>query len=161
MAVVLGLNAKLFYATPGANPTYAELSNVRNVTLSLETAEADVTVRANNGWRATLPTLKDSSIEWEMIYDTADAGFLAIQSAFFGDANNPNGKDILLKVLDGGTASSGTGLVSTCRITSFSISQSLEEAVTVSVSAKPTYGAAAPVWQNPSQGSENSSGSGS
>lgn len=147
MPQVLGLNAKLFYASPGASPTYTELTNVRNVSLSLETAEADVTTRANNGWRATVPTLKDASIEWEMIYDTNDAGFEAIQEAFFGDAQNPNGKDILLKVLDGGTASSGNGLVATCRIVNFSISQSLEEAITVSVSAKPTYSGSAPSWQ--------------
>lgn len=148
MAQVLGLDAKLWYAAPnasGAAGTYAELANVRNVTLSLESAEADVTVRANNGWRATTPTLKDASIEWEMIYDTADAGFTAIRSAYFSST------DLWIKALDGsGTApithDEGNGLVAKCRITQFSINQSLEEAVTVSVSAKPTYGAA-PTWQ--------------
>lgn len=150
MAQVLGLDAKLWYAAPNASGnagTYAELTNVRNVTLSLESAEADVTVRANNGWRATTPTLKDASLEWEMIYDTADAGFTAVRTAFF------DGTDLWLKALDGaGTApithDEGSGLVAKCRITQFSISQSLEEAVTVSVSAKPTYGAA-PTWQAP------------
>lgn len=160
MATVLGLNAKLFYATSTANPSYLELKNVRNVTLNLETAEADVTTRANNGWRATMPTLKDASVEWEMIYDTTDAGFQAIQAAFFGDAQNPNGKDIMLKVLDGGTASGGTGLVANCRITSFSISQALEEAVTVSVSAKPAYGNIAPTWQGGSGSAAAPSSSG-
>ena len=147
MPQVLGLNAVLFYATADAPTTFVELTNVRNVSLSLETAEADVTTRANNGWRATVPTLKDASIEWEMIYDTDDAGFTAIQEAFFGDSANESGKDIVLKVLDGGTAASGNGLVATCRITNFSINQSLEEAVTVSVSAKPTYATDAPSWQ--------------
>lgn len=146
MAQVLGLNATLFYATAADPTSFTELTNVRNVSLSLETAEADVTTRANNGWRATVPTLKDASIEWEMIYDTEDQGFQDIQAAFFGD-DTASSKDIVLKVLDGGTATSGKGLVATCRITNFSISQQLEEAVTVSVTAKPTYAVSAPEWQ--------------
>jgi hypothetical protein len=141
MAVVLGLDTKMFYATPGANPTYTELGNVKNVTINLESAEADVTVRANNGWRATVPTLRDASIEFEMVYDTTDAGFIAMRAAYFASS------DVLLKVLDGGTATTGTGLVATCRITNFTISQGLEESVNVNVSAKPTYGSAPPYWQ--------------
>lgn len=34
--------------------------------LNLEKGEADVTTRANNGWRATKGTLKEGSIEFEM-----------------------------------------------------------------------------------------------
>lgn len=45
------------------------------MTLSLETGEADVTTRANSGWRATVGTLKEASVEFEMVWDTADAGF--------------------------------------------------------------------------------------
>lgn len=152
MAIVLGLNAKIFYKLQGA-ASFAELSNVRNVTLNLETAEADVTTRANNGWSATEATLKNASVEWEMIYDTEDAGFGAVQEAFFGDSNNPGGKTIELKVLDGGTESTGAGLHATMRITNFSITQSLEEAVTVSVSAKPAYNATnPPQWQGGTAG---------
>ncbi|MGA1046215.1 MAG: hypothetical protein ACO3ZY_13585, partial [Phycisphaerales bacterium] len=44
------------------------------------------------------------------------------------------------------THDEGNGLVAKMRITQFSLNQSLEEAVTVSVSAKPTYGSA-PTWQ--------------
>jgi len=145
MAQVLGLDAKLWIAEPaadGSEGTYAVVNNVRNVSLSLETAEADVTTRANEGWRATTPTLKDASIEFEMIYDTDDTdGFGKVQAAFLGDS------DLWVKVLDGGTLESdGSGLVAKCRVTNFSINQSLEEAVTASVSLKPTSGTA-PTWQ--------------
>ena len=85
MAQVLGLDAVLWIAdssgSGGIAGTYIEMTNARNVTLSLETAEADVTTRANSGWRATTPTLKDASVEFEMIYDTADAGFTEVQEA--------------------------------------------------------------------------------
>jgi hypothetical protein len=36
-------------------------TNVRDVTLNLETGEADVTTRANSGWKQTFATLKDGS----------------------------------------------------------------------------------------------------
>jgi hypothetical protein len=45
--------------------------------------EADVTTRGNAGWRATVATLKDGSIEFEMVWDTGDADFGA---ALAGDA---------------------------------------------------------------------------
>lgn len=153
MAQVLGIDAVIWLADDsgagGAAGTYSELTNVRNVTLSLETSEADVTVRANNGWRATTPTLKDASIEFEMIYDTGDTnGFVEVKDAFI------DGTDLWVKVLDGTTRDSGgagdhttgNGLIAKVRVTNFSINQSLEEAVTASVSLKPTYGVA-PSWQ--------------
>ena len=145
MAQVLGLDAKLWIAEPiadGSAGSYSEVTNVRNVSLSLETAEADVTTRSNNGWRATTPTLKDASVEFEMIYDTDDTvGFAKVQAAFLNDT------DLWVKVLDGGANdTAGDGLVAKCRVTNFSINQSLEEAVTASVSLKPTYGTA-PTWQ--------------
>lgn len=148
MSVVIGINAKLWYRawTPGETPEYGawgELSNTRNVTLNLTSNEADVTVRANDGWRATVPTVKDASIDFEMVYDTTDAGFTAIRTAYF------DGSSLNVRVLDGGTTqSNGNGLDAHVRITNFVINQGNEEAVTVSVSMKPTYAASnlAPVW---------------
>ena len=138
MAIRLGLNAKLYRNTGTyASPTWNEIGNVKDVTLNLESAEADVTVRANNGWRATVPTLKDASVEFEMVWDTADAGFTAIKNAFFTNAV------IGLQVLDG---TSGQGLQADFSITNFSRSEALEEAITVSVTAKVTYSATAPSW---------------
>jgi hypothetical protein len=43
------------------------------VTLNLEAGEAEVTTRANSGWRATVATLKEASVEFEMVWDTGDA----------------------------------------------------------------------------------------
>lgn len=52
--------------------------------LNLEKGEADLTTRASGGWRATEGTLKDASVEFEMVWDTEDAGFTAIKDAYFG-----------------------------------------------------------------------------
>ena len=139
MPIKLGMQAKLNYKTGGQSGagSWTALGNVRDVTLSLEAGEADVTTRANNGWRATVATLKDASVEFEMVWDTADAGFTAIKNAFFQNAT------IGLQVLDG---DSGEGLQADFMITGFSRSEALEEALSVSVTAKVTYSATAPSW---------------
>ncbi len=138
MAIKLGMDAKLFYAAGGqSGGTFTELTNVRDVTLSLESGEADVTTRANSGWRATVATLKEASVEFEMVWDTEDTGFTAIKNAFF------NNEMIGLQVLDG---ASGQGLQADFSITNFSRNESLEEAITVSVTAKVTYSDTPPSW---------------
>ena len=139
MAIKLGMDAVLNYKTGGVGGggSWTELANVKDVTLSLETGEADITTRANSGWRATVGTLKEASVEFEMVWDTADAGFTAIKDAFF------NNTEIGLQVLDG---ASGSGLEADFSITNFSRSEQLEEALTVSVTAKVTYAGTAPAW---------------
>ena len=145
MAVKLGLDAKLYRNTGTyITPTWDLIGNVKDVTLNLESGEADVSTRGNNGWRATVGTLKDASIEFEMVWDTGDMDFSAIRDAYF------NNTTVELAVMDGlitGTGSSGSqGLRATCRITNFSRNEALEEALTVSVTAKPTYSTNPPVW---------------
>lgn len=139
MAIRLGMEAVLNYKTGGQGGAgaWTALANVRDVTLTLETGEADVTTRANEGWRATVATLKEGSVEFEMVWDTADAGFTAIKDAYL--TNAPIG----LQVLD---EDAGQGLQADFMITNFSRSEALEEAITVSVTAKVTYSATAPSW---------------
>ncbi len=136
MAIKLGMEAKLYYGPAGSTAT-TELTNVKDVTLNLETGEADVTTRGNQGWRATVATLKNGSVEFEMIWDTGDAGFTAIRQAYF------NNTAIALAILDG---ESGEGLDADFSITNFTRNEPLEEAITVSVTAKPTYSTRAPAW---------------
>jgi len=139
MAIKLGMEAKLYHGPAGATAT-TELTNVKDVTLSLESGEADVTTRGNAGWRATVGTLKTGSVEFEMIWDSADPGFAAIKDAYF------NNTPIALAILDG---AGGEGLDADFSITNFSRKEALEEAITVSVTAKPTYSTRAPAWVTP------------
>jgi len=137
MAHVLGMNCKAYYGTAGSTAS-TELTNVRDVTINLETGEADVTTRGNSGWRATAATLKEGSVEFEMIWqDGGDAGFTAIETAW------TNATAIALAFLDG---AGGSGLDADFTITNFSRSEPLEDAVKVSVTAKPTYSTRAPSW---------------
>lgn len=139
MGIRLGMEAILNYKVGGVGGggAWTALGNARDVTLNLESGEADVTTRANAGWRATVATLKEASVEFEMVWDTADAGFTAIKNAFFN--NDPIG----LQILDG---AAGQGLQADFSITNFSRNEALEEAITVSVTAKVTYSATAPTW---------------
>jgi predicted secreted protein len=144
MSVKLGMDAKLYFCVAGigGTPVWTELSNVKNLTLNLTKGEADVTTRANGGWKATAGTLKEGSIEFEMVWDTADAGFTAIQQAYFGNTL------IGLAVMDGAVATAGSqGLWADCMITDFSREEPLEEAMSVKVSAKPSYSTNPPVWK--------------
>ena len=69
MGVKLGLHAKLYRNTgSGGTPAWNEITNVRDVTLNLETGEADVSTRGNGGWRANIGTLKGATLEFEMMW---------------------------------------------------------------------------------------------
>ncbi|GMV72850.1 MAG: hypothetical protein AMXMBFR77_26870 [Phycisphaerales bacterium] len=142
MGFKLGLDCKLYRNTgTWGSPTWAEVGNARDVTVNLERGEADLTTRANAGWRATVGTLKDASLEFEMVWDPGDAGFAAVRDAFL------NGTVLDMVALDGGIAVSGSqGLRAEFSILSFSRSEPLEEGVTVNVTAKPAYSENAPEW---------------
>ena len=135
MAIVLGLDAKLLRGAAGQTGA-TEVKNVKDLTLNLESGVADVTTRATKGWRASVATLKEASLEFGILYDTEDADFLAFQEAYFGNA------PLALFVTDG----AGSGLDADWSITGFSIEQPLEEALTVQVTAKPTASTRAPQW---------------
>lgn len=129
---ILGMNAKIYQgATGAALGALAEMGNVRDVTLTLEAGEADITTRANSGWRATAPTLRECTAEFEMVWKPGDAGFDAVKNAFLTNGT------LELAILDQDKATSGAqGPKGSFSITSFSRNEALEEAITVSVTAK-------------------------
>ena len=137
MAIVLGLDAILMRGTAGSQGT-TEVKNVKDLTLNLESGEADVTTRATAGWRASVATLKEASLEFSILYDTEDTDYNAFATAYF------NNTPLSLFVSDG----NGTGLDADFSITGFSIEQPLEEALSVSITAKPTASERAPQWVN-------------
>ena len=89
------------------------------------------------GWRLTAATLKEASVEFEMVWDPNDGGFSAIKEAYF------SAEPLALFVSDGNEK----GLDADFVVTSFSRSEPLEEALTVSVTCKPTLVNRAPTWK--------------
>jgi len=144
MSVVLGKDAKLYFCADGigGTPQWTELSNVKNVSVNLQKGEADVTTRGNNGWKASVGTLKEGSIEFEMVWDTEDAGFEAVSAAYFGDTL------IGIAAMDGDIIEAGRrGLWADMAVIDFSQEEPLEEALSVKVTLKPTYSANPPEWK--------------
>ncbi|MEM8739466.1 MAG: phage tail tube protein [Planctomycetota bacterium] len=136
----LGYQAKLYRNTGDyASPSWVEITNAKDVTTNLEKGEADVTTRGNQGWRATAATLKDLQIEFQMIYDTDDASYGALEAAFFND------EIVEIAVADGAIETAGTKyLRASMEVFNFSRSEQNEEAITVDVTMKPTFAANAP-----------------
>lgn len=104
-----------------------EIKNIKDLTLSFEKAEADVTTRANNGWRATVGTLKDASIEFNVLNKDGDTAFALFYDAFL------SGEPLAITISDVGAT-----LALDCEVMNFSVNQALEEAISADVTLKPT-----------------------
>ena len=128
MALVLGLNAVTAHnsAADLSTPTWVTMDNIRDETLNMETALSDVTTRAANGWRQQVGTLSEGSVDTQILYDTSDADFNVIMTAFLD-------KSIIeMGFFDGDPTVSGTqGFVGGFGVTNFTIGRELEEAMMV------------------------------
>ncbi len=142
MAIFLGMDCKIYRNTGTYNvPVWNEVGNVRDVTLNLETATADATTRMNNGWRATVATLKDGSVEFEMLWDPTDGDF----AAFFAVWMFNGVLDCL--ILDENVVVNGAqGLRADFAITNFTRSEPLEDITKAQVKMQPGVSTNAPVW---------------
>lgn len=104
-----------------------ELTNVRDVTLTLTKGEADVTTRSNEGWKATVGTLKECSAEFEVILDEAGSGMAAFTSSFVDDA-----------ILEMSFLANGSGPSGKWSCTNMTREEPLEDAVKYSITVKMT-----------------------
>jgi len=128
----LGMNAKIYQGPAGtALELLTEMSNVRDVTLTLEAGEADVTTRGNSGWRATAATLREATCEFEMLWNPGDAGFEAVRTAFLASS-----QIALCPLTDDRDTADAEGPRGDWSITGFTRNEPLEEGITVNVTAK-------------------------
>lgn len=145
MSVKLGHEAKLYYCAAGigGTPTWTLVGNVRNLKLNASRSEADVSRRGGGGWKATVGTLLDASVDFDLVYDPADAAVQALESAFL-----TSGSVLGLAVMSGPIDEAGSrGLWADCAILKFERDESLEQPLLVAVTAKPTYSANVPEWK--------------
>lgn len=142
MAIKIGMQCKAYLggallagkdaAAVAAVTTWAELTNVTDVTLNLSTDEADVTTRGNDGWKQTVATLKDGSVEFKMNWDNTDASFSTIFQAWL--TTTP----VAAMFLTGARTVPGEdGLCSNYSITNCTREETLTGAVQASVTLKP------------------------
>lgn len=143
MAHVLSEDAKLYYNTGSyASPTWSEIDNVKDLTLSQDKGEVDLTTRASGGYEETGDGLISISVEFSMLYDTAEAYFGALEQAF------TNKTAVEFAVMDGPIATTGSeGLRATCMVKTFSRNESLGDALMMDIVLRPVKNSdAPPVW---------------
>lgn len=140
MATKLGYECKLYRsatlmtAATGAEiegKTWIEITNARDVTPDATRDEADITTRANSGWKQTRGTLAEMTLDFEILYNPADANFAALESAFYGNTL------IALADFDGNIVTDGShGFAANFSITKFTAPEPLADVKKVSVTAK-------------------------
>lgn len=136
---IRGDSAKLYYGYAGtALGSLTELTNVKDLNVALERNEADVTTRANAGWSQTAPTLRNNTLEFEMVAKPSDAAVDAILATYLGTyGSGADGETIQLAALDGDRSTSGTkGINAEYCITNVSRSEPIDGVITYSVTAK-------------------------
>lgn len=127
MQLKLGFEAKMYIGPAGSTPT-TEAKNIKDLTINLESAEVDVSSRASGKFKIYLPGLVDAGLEFKMNVDEDDTTLTTIRTAWL--ARTP----IAAKVELG----DGMAFDADFIITNFNNEQPLEEALTYSVTMKPT-----------------------
>lgn len=81
-APVLGADG-IFVVNTGSHnsPTWDEMDNVRDIELSLDFTDVEVTLRAGGGYKAHEPALADISFSTEHLHDPADTQLTTLRNA--------------------------------------------------------------------------------
>lgn len=142
MGAVRGKDFKLYRnSSVYATPTWVEITNVKDLTRSVEKSLADASTRGST-FRQQLGTLKDLSIEFQMVYDQDDTNYVELEDAFYDDS------DIGFLILDGPVATVGSkGIRFTGQVTNFSTNEALEDVGMTDVTIVPSYDATNPPEQ--------------
>ncbi len=144
MAVIYGKDAKLYYCAAGigGTPVWTEIPGIRDLKLNTPLTEADLSTRSGGGWKATAGVLFDASIDFDLLFDTAKAAIVALETAYYARTT------LGIACMSGEVAAAGSrGLWADCQVMKFDRDEGLNGVITVSVSLKPTYSANTPVWQ--------------
>ena len=132
----MSLDAVMHYSsTLLADTDYATATwtpgRCKNVTLNMETAEADVTERGSE-WEEILEGLKRASIEIEVVHDPDNAFYVALRNAW------KNRSGIALAAMDGSVDSPPVeGLAGNFSVLNMTRTEQLEEAVMATFTIKP------------------------
>jgi hypothetical protein len=158
MAAKLGMDAKAYLLTSGTRASWgtadsdgfnsgaapanlSALSNLQDVSIPVTKGEADITTRGNNGWRAILGTLKDVSVDLNMVYDTADTLQIALLKAWIGNTS------VAVALLDGDKATVGSrGLWADWQVVGCNKEEALEDGQKIVFTIKPTLTSVAPQY---------------
>jgi len=135
MAIKYSINAKLYYKVGGVSGggSWTELAIVKDNKVALDKGEVDITSRQDAGWEATGPGLKSVGLDFDVVWDPANAAFAALLDSYLNDSI------IGIRALD---TASGNGPEFDAMVFKFERNEQLKEAMTAAVTVKRTAGAA-------------------
>lgn len=158
MGAKLGLAAKLYRLTTGTRASWGTadgngfnsgaapsnldpLDNVQDLGWSVTDGESDISTRGNNGFVATLPAMSTLELHFNMVYDSADADFLALMKAKIAKTT------IAAAALDGDKATSGVlGVWADWYVFTVQKTEDLQEGQKVDFTLKPGLTSVAPQY---------------
>jgi len=109
---------------------WSNISLTKDLTLNLDKTEADASARVS-GWTLTVGTMKNATIEFEIIEDTTDANWTALKNSFI------NGTEIDVAVLNGPSATVGSnGIRAYMEVMTFNRNEQLNGIITRNVTLK-------------------------
>lgn len=139
MAHKMGFDCKLYRNTGTyGSPTWDLVPNVRDATVQMEFDEADSSIRgALAGAKLTSAALLSLSIEFSMVWDTADTDMLAFRTAAFART----GVDLIAldQTTTGGVSPYGQGPRAICQLFGLNRPEPINGIVTLDIVAKPCY----------------------
>jgi len=136
MGVKIGLEGKLYRGTAGSTAG-TEITNAKDVALKLNMSEADHARRGDAGWDSTSVATIGAELTFGMVYDSADASFVALKNAAL------NRTPLAFANLDG---TGGKGMDADFVITGFGRDEPLKAGMTVPVTCKNNNDIRVPVW---------------
>lgn len=145
MAKKIGYAAKLFGGTAGTTAN-TEITHAKDVKVSVDIDIVDATDRSTGGWKDNLPALKDATLSFTLVYDSADTNYSTIRS------NAMSGTPYAFKPSNG----NGGGLDADWTISKFEEDQSNGEAISAEVEAVPYCGNRNPSWASDTSSNSNS-----
>jgi hypothetical protein len=156
MAAKLGLAAKAYLLTSGTRASWgtadsdgfnsgaapanlSEMTNLQDLSIPFTKGEANVTTRGNNGFRATLGTLKDLAVDLNFVHDNSDTLQIALMKAWINNTN------VAVALLDGDKATVGSrGVWADFTVTGYRKEEALEEGQLAIFTIKTTLTSVAP-----------------
>jgi hypothetical protein len=119
------------FTSATANTDYAIYTNCRDVTLTLDTEEVDITSRATSGFKASVATSKESTIEFEAVWKPGDTFFGWIKDAW------KNSAEIAVVAMDGPYNTSGnSGLVGNFTVPGFNRQEPIGDIMRAAITLK-------------------------
>lgn len=122
--------------------TWDAIDNIRDLTLNLDSAMEDATVRGSGGWEVQVKVLRTATVTFEMNYDPNDDHVIAFQEAYL--TNDEEESVVPCRFLDG---PGGAGIVADWQVKKFEMPQPIRGVQRVSIELVPAPTDVAPSWK--------------